>query len=88
MPSRLHTDTCLHYCTHTTKEKGRKKEMRPTAPRATTGDSGEDDNEEVSEVREEQAEHSAVIKTEGLTNQTVTDSLIILYNLEEVQRLE
>lgn len=62
--------------------------MRPTALRETTGGSREDDNEEVSEVREEQAEHSAVIKTEGLTNQTVTDSLIILYNLEEVQRLE
>lgn len=87
MPSRLHTDTGMHYRSHTTKEKGRTKEMRPTAPRATTGDHGED-NEEVSEVMEEQAEHSAVIKTEGLTNQTVTDSLIILYNLEEVQRLE
>lgn len=59
------------------------KDTRPTAPRATTGDSGE-----VSEVMEEQAEHSAVIKTEGLTNQTVTDSLITLYNLKEVQRLE
>lgn len=59
------------------------KDTRPTAPRATTGDSGE-----VSEVIEEQAEHSSVIKTEGLTNQTVTDSLITLYNLKEVQRLE